>query len=296
MKRLIAVILALCTAACAVCLGEEAAFPPEEWERLQADLMDDGDDPVPEAFRIAAKALPWFAPWPQEGFQTILLLSSDAPDMSRNYGRAGVALLCTVEMSTGKIRLLSLPEQAPVQLSGLPEPIWFKFVNCFGGPLLMMQTVSETLSLPVNRYFVVNLDAFVRALDRLGGVTLDLTEDEAEALMVPPGLQHLTGDQALRYVRFRWGDRPPRVRQLMDAVGRTLLSQFSFSECMVMLDFLLTAIDTNLTMDHLIAAVFAVLTPETRQPISFRSLSALDGDAGQTGRDYLYGAEEGAPE
>ena len=122
MKRLIAVILALCTAACAVCLGEEAAFPPEEWERLQADLMDDGDNPVPEAFRIAAKALPWFAPWPQEGFQTILLLSSDAPDMSRNYGRAGVALLCTVEMSTGKIRLLMMAWDTFIDYPGYDLP------------------------------------------------------------------------------------------------------------------------------------------------------------------------------
>ena len=44
------------------------------------------------------------------------------------------------------LRLLSLPEQGNVALPGVPESIWLKFVNCFGGPMLMMETLTETLA------------------------------------------------------------------------------------------------------------------------------------------------------
>ena len=291
MKRWMAALLLLCVLLGA-CPARTEAMTPGAWQRVRLALLEDGNDPVPAEYRIAAKPLPWFAPWPQAGFQTILLLSTDAPDIRQNFGRAGVALLCTVELSTGKTRLLSLPEQGNVALPGVPEPIWLKFVNCFGGPMLMMETLTETLGLPVNRYCAVNLNAFVRTLDQLGGVTVTLTEDEADALGLEPGKQLLTGDQTLRYVRFRWGDRVGRIRGLVDSVSRQVLGGASLHDGFTLLDFLITAIDTNLTTDDLVDTVYAVLDQEQRPAVSFRSVDTLDAEALQRGLAFLYGRED----
>ena len=44
----------------------------------------------------------------------------------------------------------------------------------------MMQTVEENFDIPVNRYVLVNFDAFAGVVDAVGGVDLDLTNDEVE--------------------------------------------------------------------------------------------------------------------
>ena len=302
MKHLTAALLILCLLA-GGCLSEHGGFSraawaedialsPAMWNRIKTDLMEDGNDPVPAEYRIPAKPLPWFLSWPEAGFETILLLSSDAPSMDENFGRAGVAILCTIQLNTGKIRLLSLPEQEMVRLAPLPEPVWFKFVNCFGGPLLMMETVTDTLGIQVNRYCAVNLNAFVRTLNQLGGTALTLTEEEAEALGLESGEQHLDGDQALRFVRLRSGNRAPRVRTLIETVGRRVLESTSLHDGLALVDFLITAIDTNLTTDDLLDAVFAVLEPENRPPVSFRSLDSLDASEGENAWNYLYGKDD----
>src|SRR4029078_11606696 len=80
------------------------------------------------------------------------------------------------------------------------------------------------------RYFVeVNFDGFKKLVDAVGGVTINVqvpvsddefpgTDGRTQRLYIPSGLQHMDGDQALRYARSRHtsthfdrGARPPRA-------------------------------------------------------------------------------------
>jgi hypothetical protein len=70
--------------------------------------------------------------------------------------------------------------------------------------------VSEILDLPVDYYLIVNLDIFEELVDALGGVELNVPLrmyhiDQAADLRIDlqPGLQHLDGEQAAGFVRFR---------------------------------------------------------------------------------------------
>ena len=112
-----------------------------------------------------------------------------------------------------------------------------------GGPRLLMETVEENLDITVNRYVVVNFEAFANLVDAVGGVDLELTSAEIEWVngylneyneltgqefgtnymdTTQEGVVHLNGPQALAYSRNRYigtdFGRTERQRKVLAAV------------------------------------------------------------------------------
>jgi LCP family protein required for cell wall assembly len=95
-------------------------------------------------------------------------------------------------------------------------------------------TIEADFKIPINAYAWVGLDGFIKVIDTLGGVDVDVLHpvvDDAypgdvtnsdpyayQRLLIPAGPQHLDGEQALEYVRSRHGD-------LQEDVGRTARQQ-----------------------------------------------------------------------
>ena len=50
----------------------------------------------------------------------------------------------------------------------------------FGGPELLLETVKQNLGIEVNRYAVVNFQAFANLVDAVNGVDLELTNEEVK--------------------------------------------------------------------------------------------------------------------
>ena len=74
----------------------------------------------------------------------------------------------------------------------------------------LRKAVSTLLDLPIDYYAVVNIDIFEKLVDAVGGVTLEVPAqmyyvDQAGGLTIDlqPGLQHLDGEQAAGFVRYR---------------------------------------------------------------------------------------------
>ncbi|WP_034360834.1 LCP family protein [Deinococcus phoenicis] len=109
----------------------------------------------------------------------------------------------------GTANLLSIPRDTWVNLPGQG---WGKIngANVKGGPNLLVRAVQELTGVPVDAYALLSLNA-VRALtDAAGGVTLDVPkrmkyDDNAGKLHIDlqPGRQHLNGQQAEGFLRFR---------------------------------------------------------------------------------------------
>ena len=294
MKRICAVWLTLMLLALLVCpfAGAEKA-EKADWDRVTEALLADEEHPVPPEWRV------WANPGNlsrREGLDprvmNILLLSTDAADIADNWGRTDLMILCSIHLEAGVIRLVSLPETAYVQVDGLPESIRAKFVSCFGGPLLAVKTVNEWLGLNAVRFCAVNEGAFVNLVDTVGGVPMELTDGEAEALGLEAGEALLSGKQALRYVRLRragntW-ERPRKLLQaLLSRVGeRGADAAFSMAEA------LLPAMDTNLTTGDLINLIFSLLIRETPATIETASLSEKEAEQGEAWcRRVLYGGD-----
>ena len=99
------------------------------------------------------------------------------------------------------------------------------------------QAVSELLNVPVDYYAVINIDIFEKLVDAVGGVDLDVPyrmyyQDQAGGLDInlQPGFQHLNGEEAAGFVRYRQTlrgdiDRIDNVKTLARAMLAKLKAQ-----------------------------------------------------------------------
>ncbi len=293
MKRWLALACILwCVTGCA--FAQTGAWSQEEWQAVAEALESEEAEPVPESRRAPFRSS-WL-PEKEKGFVNLLLISSDSPDIESNFGRADAILVCRIDLATGRTRLLSLPEDALVKLPEAPEMIALRYVNCFGGAGLTARCVNEALNLRVSRFCAVNIDAFIEIVDAMGGVTMDLTEEEAAALALEKGERRLNGEQALNYVKLRTaGDGSRRVRALLTAVLRQTVTSGSIKQVMLLIDLLLPAVDTNLTTDDLLDLVFALFSIRQSDSIEALGLTSesgsLDAGVAAKSRRFLYGEE-----
>jgi LCP family protein required for cell wall assembly len=101
-----------------------------------------------------------------------------------------------------------------------------------GGGALAKKTVSDFLGHPVDYYVKINFDGFMKAIDLIGGIDVDVPKTIHDELYptidygystfhIDAGLQHLDGETALKYVRTRSTDddfhRARRQQQVLMA-------------------------------------------------------------------------------
>ena len=298
MKKAIALVCVLCMLMSILPVQAESAWNGDAWKQVINLLNSSEPSPVPADRRMQISQGQVYLTDPTEqrsGWLNVTLISTDAPDMRQNFGRSEALLVCRVNQKTGEFRLLSLPEYMTVHVDGLPAEIQLRHVNCFGGPLLALDTVNWELGLSVNRYCAINVDAFADIVDRVGGVTLTLTDEEAQALSLGSGTQTLSGMQAVAYLKLRrqW-DGALRFRILLEALMRQMSSSGLVSGALALVDTLLHMIDTNLTLDEIVTFVFALLDQKEMKGIqSYRLEADAEGQvreqALQACREFLYG-------
>jgi LCP family protein required for cell wall assembly len=103
-------------------------------------------------------------------------------------------------------KILSIPRDLYVPIAGTDGS--GKINAAFnGGPPRLLQTISEALDLPINRYIEVDFVSFAGVVDGLGGITIDfphpVTDPNSGLNVTEAGPQELNGEQALAYVRSR---------------------------------------------------------------------------------------------
>ena len=99
------------------------------------------------------------------------------------------------------------------------------------------RAVSELLNVPVDYYAVINIDIFEKLVNEVGGVDLDVPyrmyyQDQAGGLNIDlqPGFQHLDGEEAAGFIRYRQTlrgdiDRIDNVKTLAYAMLAKLKAQ-----------------------------------------------------------------------
>ena len=158
----------------------------------------------------------------------ILLIGQDRrPGETR--ARSDSMILCTVSKETGTLILTSILRDLYVQIPGYGDNR-INAAYAAGGMQLLNETLEHNFGIRVDGNVEVDFNQFQSIIDRLGGVSVDLRQDEAELLNrtlnagVTAGIQKLTGEQALRYARIRSLDsdgdfsRTGRQRKLIGAM------------------------------------------------------------------------------
>ena len=169
----------------------------------------------------------------------ILLLGSDTDAKFGDVYDTQIMIVVSIDRQRKQVSMLSIPRDLWV-----PIPGWGmgKIGTAYhdGGLALARQTIEQSLDLPIDYYAWIGLDGFVKVIDTLGGVDLDVAHPVVDdrypddlnssdpyayrRLYIPAGPQHLDGLRALEYVRSRHGDligdfgRSERQQQLLEAI------------------------------------------------------------------------------
>lgn len=261
-------------------------------------------------------------PWKEDGVINILLIGNDSRENVEG-SRSDAMILLTISSKTKTIQMTSLLRDIYVDIPG-HEGNRLNAAYAFGGPELLLETINENLNVSVNRYMLVDFEAFANLVDGVGGVDLSLTGPELEyvnAYLVeynmingrPEGTDymdtsaegrvHLNGPQALAYSRNRYigtdFGRTERQRKVLSEVIKKAPGALLKNSSGLM-EGILPNLTTNLTKDEcfqlsLQAGSFALWDLEqgsvplegTYQPANIRGMSVLEIDF-EKNREYLH--------
>lgn len=133
-------------------------------------------------------------------------------------GNADVIMIISIDPKTQKIKMSSILRDTYVHIEGKGmDKINASYAE--GGPQLAIKTINQNFEMDIQDYLKVDFLNSARIVDALGGVTISVQSEElpflnnylkeisfAGDLIVPvkkPGLQTLTGRQAVAYARIR---------------------------------------------------------------------------------------------
>lgn len=149
--------------------------------------------------------------------------------------RSDTNLLLSIDPVNKKLTLISLPRDSLVTLPGYEGDEKLAHAHSYGGVPLLIKTVESILNIEIPYYVEVNFEGFKKMIDLIGGITIDVEKDmDYESYLgdvkihLKKGLQHLNGEKALEYVRFRMdetGDigRMERQQKFIKAVIKQAL-------------------------------------------------------------------------
>ncbi len=170
----------------------------------------------------------------QKGVTNIALFGVDARGDS-DAGRSDTTIILSLDWDHSKIKLTSIARDTYVPIDGHGETK-LNHAYSYGGAELAIKTLNENFDLNIRDYVTVNFDQMAEVIDEVGGVTVEVTEDElyyTNELIDrdEPGTPHiqsagkvkLTGKQALCFSRIRHnvgGDdaRTSRQRMVLEAL------------------------------------------------------------------------------
>ena len=230
----------------------------------------------------------------------ILLLGVDNRSVELVSGRADANIICSINTQDGSIKLTSIARDTAVEVPGYKSKkrlnTAFKFGSKDGdiakGAELAMKTVNRNFQMNIERYVVVNIHGLADIIEALGGVDMELTKGEAQAinyelhvkepmddvqrdkLEVADGVQHLDGMEAVTYGRIRnlQGqndlNRNERQRKLLEALLKKVMEDMDITKFLNLIETALPYGKTNLTADELLSLGMTVLSGSAMQNLA----------------------------
>ena len=202
------------------------------------------------------------------GIVNILLIGQDRRE-GEETARSDSMILCTYHRKTGNVTMTSFLRDLYVPIRG-HHSNRINAAYSEGGAALLDDTLRENFGLHIDGNIEVDFSQFAQIIDLLGGVELELREDEAAEINketgsdLAAGTQVLNGAQALTYARIRKLDadgdfsRTSRQRKVMSA----LLSRYrdmQWKDLLPLMDQLLPLISTDMNYGKLVLLAMEIL-------------------------------------
>ncbi|GAB4398724.1 MAG: LCP family protein [Anaerolineales bacterium] len=222
-------------------------------------------------------ALPLPPAWDGASPVSVLVMGLDYRDWSAGEGppRTDTMILLTLDPLNKTAGMISIPRDLWVTIPGygtgkINTAYMLGEANRIpgGGPALATQTVEALLGVPIDYYAQIDFSAFVRFIDEIGGVKIDVPEPITVDLIgdgketkkkLKAGVQVLPGEWALAYARARYTeggdfDRAQRQQQIILAIRDRVLSAdmvgILLTKAPTLYAELSSGINTNLTLEQ----------------------------------------------
>ena len=167
---------------------------PDEAEEVSAEDTAQDAEALAQAAHLERKPY----------FYTILVSGVDD-----HNGGSDTNILVAVDAENDYIYGVSIPRDTKAVINGKNHKKINSAYNS-GGTALLAETISQQLGIPVDFTVTVDLDGFAALVNAIGGVDFEVPismnyDDPYQDLHIhfSAGMQHLSGAEALKVVRFR---------------------------------------------------------------------------------------------
>ena len=214
-------------------------------------------------------------PWDGANRVSLLIMGLDFRDWQAGEGppRTDSMILLTIDPIHRTAGILSVPRDLWVNIPGFDYGrinTAYQLGEAYkvpgGGPQLAADTVEELLGVPIDYFAQIDFSAFVRFIDEIGGVEVDITEPikldplgDGNVKKMKPGHYTLPGDLALAYVRLRKTeggdfDRAQRQQQVIMSIRSRVLEYEMLptliAKAPTLYNEISSGIRTNLSLDQ----------------------------------------------
>lgn len=125
-------------------------------------------------------------------------------------GLTDVIMVASFDVKSGKLNILQIPRDTYIgdgYKTGKINQVYFMHRQEDEPARALANVIEQQMALPINHYLVVTLSGFRDLIDAMGGVSVDI-QQRIEFLpdkVIEPGKQHLNGERAEWFVRYRAG-------------------------------------------------------------------------------------------
>ncbi|MGN4444671.1 LCP family protein [Bacillus cereus group sp. MYBK79-1] len=208
---------------------------------------------------------------------SVLIMGVDESDVrGKEYGeaiRTDALLLATFNKDSKTVKLLSIPRDTYTYIPVEKKKDKITHAHAYGstkngkdgGPQASIDAVEKLLNVPVDYFVKFNFKSFMKIVDDLGGIEVDVpvefteqdSNDNAEAIHLKKGVQTLNSEEALALARTRHIDsdamRGQRQQLVIEAILHKLTSVGSVTKVGNIIDDINGQFVTNLTFDDMLS-------------------------------------------
>lgn len=194
-------------------------------------------------------------------------------------GRSDATMVLSINRKKNEVKVISLMRDSYVDVEGHGKTK-LCHAYAYGGAPLAIKTINQDYNLNIKDYVTVTFDSLAKVIDAVGGVTINVSEDEREnanisiqeyagvydktpTLIEKSGEQLLNGMQAVGYARIRHVgncdyERTERQRTVMEQLFNKALKMNPL-EYPKLLNTILPMVETSLNSNDILGIGTSVM-------------------------------------
>lgn len=206
--------------------GRQFTIQNKPWWTVFANVLKIGSEEKIDPFPL---------PSPETDRLDVLILGLRGEDRKAIEEEGGLLtdtiLVASIDKTNKKAALISVPRDLYVEIAGVKGKINSVYERGLGkgkGVTVVKEVVSRLSGVRVDNVVVFDFEAFKKIVDALDGIDINLTKTFVEKdqwgyeFSLPAGQNHLSGEQALYFVRSRFStsdfDRARRQQEVVLAI------------------------------------------------------------------------------